>query len=148
MKRTGFRKKTYQEIADLKVKKMDKFKLKKKLPSIKTIRNKADALLTPIIKKLHPYCLLCAGFTEVAHHHVHKSASTRLRYELDNLIPLCTKCHFKLHQNESFWASKIVEYRGMEWFQRIDRLGRELVKADVHFYIENHKRLSVIINQE
>lgn len=117
----------------------------KKLPKLKTIRTKADNLLTPLVKKLSPNCLLCGRPTEVAHHHVHKSKSTRLRYELDNLIALCGHCHVVLHNNESYWASKIVEKKGVEWFMRIDRLGRELVKADVHYYIENHDRLNKLL---
>lgn len=113
----------------------------KKLPKLKTIRDKADALLTPIIKRLYPRCLLCSRATEVAHHHVHKSKSTRLRYELGNLIPLCHSCHYKLHQNESYWASKVVEIKGLQWFQEIDRLKNEIVKADVHYFIRHHEIL-------
>jgi hypothetical protein len=114
---------------------------KKKLPSVKTARTKADNILTPIIKLMYPLCLLCNQPSEVAHHHVHKSKSTRLRYELDNLIPLCNHCHLRLHHNESYWASKVVEVRGIEWFQKISKLGQEMVKADVHYYISNYNRL-------
>jgi hypothetical protein len=113
-----------------------------KLPKPSTIRNKCDHLLTPIIKKMHPSCLLCGSDTQVAHHHVHKSKSTRLRYEIDNLIPLCGSCHVKLHQNESYWGSKVTEIRGLDWFQRIDRMGREIVKADVHYYLAHLERLT------
>src|SRR5690606_34224726 len=97
LKRTAFKRKPKKKVR----------KKREKLPSIKTTRNKADALLTPIVKKLYPKCLLCNEPTQVAHHHVHKSASTRLRYELDNLINLCHPCHHRLHHNESFWASRI-----------------------------------------
>jgi len=119
---------------------------KPKLPKISTIRNRCDALLTPIIKKMYPRCLLqapnCYGATQVAHHHVHKSKSTRLRYYIPNLIPLCNHCHLVLHNNESYWASVIVQRKGVEWFDDLARLDREIVKADVHYYLENHERLS------
>lgn len=120
-----------------------------KLPSIKTVRNKCDALLTPIIKAKYPKCLLsgterCAGRTEVAHHHIHKSKSSRLRYEESNLINLCQHCHLRLHCNESYWASKIVEIKGVQWFQKIDKMKDEYVKTDVHFYINNLARLKAI----
>lgn len=116
-----------------------------KLPKLSTMRTKCDNLLTPIIKSIRPNCLLCGNLTEVAHHHVHKSKSNRLRYELDNLINLCGRCHVRLHANESYWASKVVEIKGLEWFQRIDSLGREYVKVDVHWYIENYERLSIMV---
>lgn len=116
-----------------------------------TLRNKADALLTPIVQKMHPRCLLCpyAGrnnATQVAHHHVHKSKSTRLRYELDNLIPLCNQCHLMLHNNESYWASKIVSLRGIAWFTRIERMKNEIVKADRLFYQSAYERLALILH--
>ena len=120
----------------------------KKLPKLSTVRNKCDALLTPIVKGMNPYCLLCkVNKTEVAHHHKHKSSSTRLRYELTNLINLCNSCHFALHQNESYYASKIVEINGIEWFKKLDRLGTEIVKADVHWYMAQYERLKKILGE-
>lgn len=120
---------------------------KARLPKLSTMRNKCDNLLTPIIKALHPKCLLCGHDTQVAHHHFHKSQSTRLRYELDNLINLCNSCHLKLHMNESFWASKIIQLKGIEWFNELERKNREGVKADVHFYIAHHVRLHAIFSE-
>lgn len=119
--------------------------MRNKLPKVSTMRTKCDNLLTPIIIAKFPYCLLCQKSTEVAHHHIHKSKSTRLRYELDNLINLCQMCHLRLHHNESFWASKIVELKSVEWFKRIEKLGQEIVKADVHYYLLNYERLSKIL---
>ena len=120
-----------------------------KLPKIKTIRNKCDKLLTPIIKAMHPHCILreakmCAGFTEVAHHHILKSKCTALRYELDNLIPLCTRCHMLLHSHESYYSSILVQRKGVEWFESLEAQKNKLIKADVHFYIENYERLKEI----
>lgn len=111
------------------------------------MRNKCDGLLTPIVKKFHPKCLLCNNPTEVAHHHVHKGASTRLRYEIANLINLCQSCHLALHMQESYHASRIVDIKGVEWFRDLEIKKREIVKTDVHFYIENYERLSKILNE-
>lgn len=167
MKTGTFRQKTYSEkLATLqktkerriqtvkkKPKKVAKKKTKrKKLPAISTMRNKCDKLLTPIIKILYPYCLLqgsqnCAHVTQVAHHHVHKSQSNRLRYEIPNLIPLCNACHMMLHANESYWASKIVQIRGLAWFEELERMKNELVKTDIHWYIDNHTRLRNILDK-
>lgn len=119
---------------------------KKRLPSIKTMRNKCDKLLTPIIKERYPNCLLCGKYTEVAHHFCHKSKSTRLRYELSNLINLCNSCHYKLHQNESYWASRIVEIKGLKWFQEIDKIKNEIVKSDVHYFISQYEKLKALNN--
>ena len=119
----------------------------KKLPSVKTAITKCDNILSPIIIKQFPNCLLCGNLTQVAHHHCHKSKSTRLRYDLKNLIPLCSSCHFKLHQNESYWASVIVNKKGLEWFIDLDKTKDEYVKADVHYYIANYDRLKAILEE-
>lgn len=116
-----------------------------KLPKLSTVRTKCDNLLTPIIKKLYPRCLFCGKATEVAHHHVHKSKSTRLRYELDNLVNLCNSCHLTLHMNESYWASKVVESRGLEWFRKLEKMKNEIVKADIHFYMGHYERLKKLL---
>jgi len=110
--------------------------------SLKTLRNKCDKLLTPLIIKLFPRCLLCSRPTQVAHHHIHRSKSSRLRYELDNLINLCHACHLTLHHNESYWASKIINIKGLEWFKKLDIMKEEYVKVDRFFYINNYDRLS------
>lgn len=110
------------------------------MKKLSSLRNKADKLLTPYIISKHPHCLLkapnCAYYTQVAHHHVHKSKSNRLRYEESNLIPLCHHCHIVLHNNESYWASKIIETKGIEWFQNLDRMKNEIVKTNASFYLE------------
>jgi len=86
-----------------------------------------DKLLTPIVKMMHPVCLLngyaenCTYHTEVAHHHIHKSKSLKLRYNFDNLINLCHHCHIMLHHNESYWASKIVKIKGIKWFDKLEK---------------------------
>lgn len=105
-------------------------------------QKKCDKLLSPIIIKLYPRCLLCGGQTQVAHHHVHKSKSLILRYHIPNLIPLCNGCHLKLHYNESYWASKIVEIRGMKWFRDLDRLKNQIIKPN---YEDIYNRLKSML---
>jgi len=113
----------------------------------KSLRKKCDDLLTPLIKKMSPACLLCGRKTEVAHHHVHKSKSTVLRYTIENLIPLCNHCHLALHWNESYWASKIVQLKGIAWFNKLEREKNKIVKADIIFYQTNYGRLKKLYEQ-
>lgn len=121
--------------------------MKVKKLTVRKVQIQADKLLTPILKTMYPRCLLCPNNTEVAHHHVHKSKSTRLRYELDNLIPLCNQCHLRLHMNESYEASRIVAIRGIAWFNRLERLKNEIIKADVLWYSIQLGKLRSIFNK-
>jgi 5-methylcytosine-specific restriction endonuclease McrA len=159
MKKSGFRKKSYEEVKAqigkskaLKSTRLHKVagktaksKKRDKLPTVKSVRNKCDNLLTPIIKKMYPYCLLTGQPTEVAHHHVKKSESNALRYYIPNLIPLTHKAHMALHSHETIYSSKIVAIRGIEWWDDLERMKRTTVKTDVHFYLEHLKRLEAIL---
>lgn len=117
---------------------------KKKLPSIKTMRNKCDKLLTPIIKLMFPYCIFTGEPTEVAHHAIKKSTSSSLRYYLPNLIPLTHKAHMRLHADEILWTGKLIEIKGMDWWKDLMSKKETYTKCDVHFYIEQYERLSYI----
>lgn len=108
------------------------------------MRNKCDATLTPIIKLMYPNSMF-GGQTEVAHHFCKKSQSNRLRYEIDNLIPLTHAQHQALHNNESMYSGKIVDIKGMDWFRNLERMKQEYVKCDVHWYMKNYDRLATIL---
>lgn len=122
-----------------------------KLPTTKKMRNKCDKLLTPILKAKYQYCFLqgsknCYNYSQVAHHHILKSQCSALRYEIENLIPLCHSCHCMLHNHESYWSSVIVEKKGLNWFRELEEKKNMYVKTDVHFYIANLERLENILD--
>jgi 5-methylcytosine-specific restriction endonuclease McrA len=105
----------------------------------------ADKLLTPIIKAKYPRCLFCPNDTQVAHHFIKKSESNRLRYCIDNLVNLCNPCHFRLHNHESFWSAKIMQDRGIEWFDNLEELKKEFVHTDLDYYKSNYERLKELL---
>jgi len=163
MVRSGFKQKSIEEVkakqADkralraativskpLKGKKASKSKVvRTKLPTVKTMRNKCDKLLTPIIKVMHPYCLFTGEETQVAHHAIKKSTSSALRYYLPNLIPLTHQAHLRLHSDEILWTGRLIKQKGMEWWDDLEERKNVYTKCDVHFYIENYERLSKIL---
>jgi len=110
---------------------------------MKHTQKQCDKLLTPIIKKLHPKCLLCGGETQVAHHHFHKSKSSNLRYDIKNLVNLCSKCHLKLHWNESFWGSKVAQIKGNEWLNYLEANKNTIIKPDYDAIYERLKKYEV-----
>jgi len=115
------------------------------------IQKKCDLLLTPIIKKLHPFCEACGSPTQVAHHFIEKSRSNRLRYDLKNLVGLCNICHCKIHNRFGNSISNCLDIsdilrhnKGSVWYEELKIVGREIVKADLSWYQENYERLSKI----
>ena len=163
MKRSGFRQQSIEEVrtkqaakialrastslvAGFKAKKASKSKkTRTKLPTVKTMRNKCDKLLTPIIKAMHPYCLFTGEETQVAHHAIKKSTSSALRYYLPNLIPLTHQAHLRLHSDEILWTGRLIKQKGMDWWDDLEERKNVYTKCDVHFYIENYERLSKVL---
>lgn len=118
--------------------------MKKKKSPLAIRNDECKNFLSPIIKKMYPQCIICSGLTTTAHHFVHDSKSVRLRFELENMIPLCTSCHFMLHQNESYWAGKIIEAWGLDWFKRLDAMSQEEVKMNMAYLDGQFMRLKNI----
>ena len=113
----------------------------KKLPSLKRLRNKADALLQQKNHELHKKCEACGGPNQVGHHWIEKSRSSFLRYNLENIIPLCNSCHSKIHNvfgNNIVGglniAETIIKKRGQEWKERMDKLQPTYQKVDRLYY--------------
>jgi len=102
--------------------------------------NKCDALLTPIIKLITPYCEGCGHPTEVAHHWIEKSRSANLRYDFRNLVALCHSCHAKIHNRFGNSvvggldvAETVIKKRGRKWKTDMDRDGRKVIKFNVPY---------------
>lgn len=115
------------------------------------LQAKADKLLTPIIKKLHPKCEACGSDTEVAHHFIEKSRSSNLRYDMRNLIPLCHSCHAKIHNRfgNSIMGSLDVadvirKKRGEDWYNQIRVDGQKIVKVNKEWYENKLQELNSI----
>lgn len=121
-------------------------KVRSKLPKLSTLRNKCDALLTPIIKKMYPYCIFTGQETQVAHHAIKKSTSSALRYYLPNLIPLTHQAHLRLHCDEITWTGRLVAIKGMDWWEDLERERNKPMKCDVHYYIAEYARLKEILD--
>ena len=151
MKRTGFKQKLTKPLkrtplARVSPNKVKKSKVRTKLPTVKSMRNKCDALLTPIIKLMHPYCIFTGEPTQVAHHAIKKSTSSSLRYYLPNLIPLTNQSHLRLHSDEILWTGKLIEIKGMDWWKDLMEKKEVYTKCDVHHYIAEYDRLSNILS--
>ncbi len=166
MKRAGFRKQSIEEIKEKQAikrlkaasnprrakkptqaaKNTGKGAKRPKLPTVKSMRNKCDALLTPIIKKMYPQCIFTGEETQVAHHAIKKSTSAALRYYLPNLIPLTNKAHLRLHCDEILWTGRLIAIKGLDWWQDLEEKKNVYTKCDVHYYIAEYSRLKQILD--
>jgi len=83
------------------------------------LRNQADRLYQEIGTLLYKKCLICGGKLSCLHHYFPKSTSAGLRYDKDNLIPICQGCHFRHHNGDPRIQNAINEIKGKEWLTRL-----------------------------
>jgi len=107
------------------------------MKKISYYRNRADKALQKAITKLHPLCELCGKPVSCGHHLFPKSSSSALRYEEDNIIPVCVGCHLGFHSNRSAdFIGRTIEKRGIDWFNNLQRIRSRVVKATKKYYEE------------
>ncbi len=170
MKRSGFKPKTIDEVRSKQAQKREKAltatkvpkvpkkratgQKRAKLPALSTLRNKCDALLTPLCKKISPNCESCGQPTQVGHHWIEKSRSSFLRYDMRNLIALCNPCHAKIHNRFGNSvvggldvAEIIINKRGREWKLQMDIDHKIYQKVDRDYYLTNYAHLRSLLDE-
>lgn len=120
--------------------------LKRKSPSkLAVLRRKCDKALQEEGRRRYTYCEVCGKPISCLHHFFPKSISSRLRYDWDNLIPICVSCHFQHHTsyNPSIHAT-IIKKRGQDWYDKLEEVRREIIKVNVAYYKE---QLEILNNE-
>ena len=108
---------------------------KKKLVPIKSLQTKADNLLQKKGKEVFKKCEICGKKMNCLHHFFPKSISARLRYEWNNMIPVCISCHFRHHTSfDPTIHAKILEKRGFDWFNNLLKIKKEKIKTNRDYY--------------
>jgi len=119
--------------------------MNKRSAQLKRMRKKADAILQEINRVEHEHCETCGERNEVGHHFIRKRACADLRYDFENIVPLCTSCHTKHHMDSPCLNVAITRIRGDAWHDRLERLrleahGRlntsEQTKTNIGYYLE------------
>jgi len=107
-----------------------------------TWRLKCDRKMQEIGQNNNPRCLLCANPVQIMHHFFPKSVSSFLRYNWDNLIPLCNGCHMRLHQSgDPRYEQRIIAAKGENWYENLEIHARDYQKVNVGYYKEVYQNL-------
>jgi 5-methylcytosine-specific restriction endonuclease McrA len=100
---------------------------KKKSKSSSYYRNLADRLFQDWFTKENPKCEMCGNPSVCGHHFHTKGNSSRLRYEPDNMIPVCSGCHLSFHSKRSAEiTSRLIAQRGIDWSNNLLEMKRDL----------------------
>jgi hypothetical protein len=70
------------------------------------------------------------------HHFFPKSTSSALRYNIKNGIPVCNKCHCRIHSSDDpTIIARILNHRGDEWFEELLSIKKNtFVKTSLEYY--------------
>lgn len=105
-------------------------------------RNKCDRLLQEINRKINKRCEVCGKHTTVGHHFFPKSVSSALRYDWDNIIPLCNGCHFKHHNGNPTIHAVVIGKRGLFWYDNLEKKRHKIIKISISYYKKIYDELS------
>lgn len=84
---------------------------------MKPIEKKLDQLIQEIACR--EVCEICPAEATVGHHFIGRSERS-IRWDMDNIVPLCGKCHFQIHNtNTKILKGRILLNRGPEWERRL-----------------------------
>lgn len=100
------------------------------------LQRKADKLYQEIGRKLNNKCLICSGEYSCLHHYFPKSTCSALRYNLDNGIPICSKCHCRIHSSDDPTINnRIRDIKGEEWLRELEDIKKNtFVKTNIKYY--------------
>ena len=96
---------------------------------------KADKALQEWGRRTYEKCLVCGSPMSCLHHYVTKGSSSSLRYDEENLIPLCQGCHFKHHtSSDPAIHNMINDIKGKEWRDGLELRRRDFIKTNMEYY--------------
>ena len=112
----------------------------------KKLRQEADRLWgLACQKKWKDRCSICNGLLNCVHHYFPKGLYGHLRYDLDNGVPICASCHFKIHsRHDTDIIMKVRDIRGERWYEELRTRAHNnpLSYRGVKWYKENIERLN------
>ncbi len=92
----------------------------KKKTLLKKLKEQCVKLATQQRLAEHPKCEFCNSMASTAHHFVHQSRSNYLRCDKRNLIPICQKHHYLIHNGyEGIYAGFLTLKYGKSWYDKL-----------------------------
>lgn len=100
------------------------------------LQKKADKAFQEWGRRKYKNCLFCTTRPYSCLHHFHtKGASSALRYDEENGIPVCYYHHCSFHSKRAAEiTSQLIDMRGLEWSNRLLVKKRNIVKTTKKYY--------------
>lgn len=102
---------------------------------ISQLQKKCDKRLQEEGKIRYNKCEVCGNPISCLHHFFPKSISAVLRYDWDNLIPICNGCHMRHHSaGDPRIHATIIKKRGQDWYDKLLKRKNETIKVNIEYY--------------
>ena len=115
--------------------------MKTKKSKKRLIQEKADKMFQTwfMEQEENQKCESCGAPAVCGHHYFPKSIASELRYDPDNMIPICQKCHNKIHGTrcsiDPNISKRILEKRGFKWNDELEEKRRnKTIKTSIGYY--------------
>ena len=95
---------------------------------------------------MYSECLVCGKPSQVGHHYYSKGSCSALRYDINNIVPLCHGCHMGIHTRcDPEIQNTINEVKGKEWLEELRVKKRNsFVKTNMEYYENMEKKLKLL----
>lgn len=104
------------------------------------------SLATQLKLAEHPSCVFCGKTATTCHHFVRQSRSNFLRCNPKNLIPVCQKCHAKIHigQEEQIMTLRLRNMFGKRWSDEMEAGRQKTIKSDIYYW----KKMKILLTEK
>jgi 5-methylcytosine-specific restriction endonuclease McrA len=115
---------------------------KSRLPTIKSLKKKADGLWSRIVKeKYNGRCAFCGETFAIAAHHIRSRRFSSTRWNTENGIALCRGCHLTADVDYEKFRRQFVDLHGEAILADLFILSQVLVKVNRVFINETIRNL-------
>jgi hypothetical protein len=95
----------------------------------KRLKKRLDRLIQTLTKLKYKSCLVCGQPISCGHHYIQKSQSLWLRWDMRNIIPICSKCHTLHHKSgDPRIHQEILRKKGHKWADELEAERRIIFK--------------------
>lgn len=115
---------------------------------IKKLKKKLDRLYQEWGRREYLFCFLCGAGMSCLHHIVYKSQSLKLRWDKKNGLPICMKCHCRVHTQQKIIDDWKIEDTmsnrfGDDWKRYIKENERVIYKPGIKELEDLLKELTI-----
>lgn len=114
-------------------------------PTRSSMTNKLDKICSLIIRS-HGQCVMClqTDYEKLQCAHIYSRTYRSVRWDLENLLPLCASCHFYSHKNPLIFAEFVQGHLGSVKYQSLKARATAIKKWALHEMVSYYESLQVL----